>query len=203
LQKAAAVFARFIDGQRVNTSQSDLGHAEFADGDIRFFSCCLNVGLDADAARRANLLPDWLKERKGYFLGGLGALLFYKPKIVKISEMENRKGMESPAWFITISNTPIFGGGLKIAPQAKIGDGVLDVTFAPSTGLSRFALMWNYPKILSGRHVGMNELQIFTARHLRIESTVCAPVYGDGERLGELPVDVKVLPGAIRLIGAD
>jgi len=203
LQKAAEVFARFTAGHRVNTSRSDLGRAEFADGSIRYFSCCLNVGLDADAARRANLLPDWLKERNGYFLGGLGALLFYQPALLRISDTENRSELQTPAWLVTVSNTPVFGGGLRIAPQAKIDDGALDVTLASTTELSRLALMWNYPKILSGRHVGMKELQIFTARYLRIDSPVPVPAYGDGERLGELPVQVMVLPQAISVLRAD
>ena len=70
----------------------DLAEVTFADGTSRLFSCCLNVGLDADAARRTNLLPVWLKSRGGYLIGGLAALLNYRHDRISLS------GAGVPLW---------------------------------------------------------------------------------------------------------
>ena len=203
LEDALQVFRRTVVNGVSGLADSDLGHAGFSGGVGRYFSCCLNVGLDADAARRTNHLPDLMKEHGGYFLGGLGAALFYSPRLLQLSASDGSPDIELPAWFVTVSNTPIFGGGLKIAPQARLDDGRLDVTFAPTAELGRAALLQHFPKILSGGHVGMTQLRIFTASHLRIGSPEGGPVYGDGEHLGELPVEVKVIPRAIKVLRGD
>jgi diacylglycerol kinase (ATP) len=166
----------------------------------RYFSCCVNIGLDAKAARYTNALPDWLKSHRGYFLGGLFALIVHRPDIIKLISDERRQSEK--VWFISVSNTPTFGGGLNIAPQASIKDGVLDVTYAATADFSRLAVAHHFPKILSGLHTRVRGMQIFTTSHLEIQTPRHQAVYADGEYITETPCEIEVAQGALRLVTA-
>jgi diacylglycerol kinase family enzyme len=143
-------------------------------------------------------MPDWLKSHGGYFVGGLMALANYEPQMMTILSKE-RDHIE-PGWFVTISNTPTFGGGLKIAPHASVTDGQLDVTFVGSKMFSRAQLANHFPKILSGKHVGISGLSIFATSALSVETEHPSPVYADGEYITETPCKIEVVPGALQLV---
>lgn len=175
---------------------ADIGELRFADGSRKLFSCCANIGLDADAARRASMLPGMLKAAGGYFLAGMLSLAFYKPSRISVQAKEKR--LSEQAWFVSISNTPTFGGGLKIAPQARMDDGRLDVTYARA--IPRFTLARHYPKILRGKHTGLKALEIFNTEEVRVVTDEPSPVYCDGEFAGKTPVTISVLPKALRAV---
>jgi diacylglycerol kinase (ATP) len=196
-QDAVAAIRKFE--REGNATATDLGLARFANGTKRYFSCCLNVGLDADAARRANSLPNWLKSRKGYFLAGAGAIFGYRPASIAVSG-EGFPAMDEPAWFVSVSNTPEFGGGLKIAPGASLTDGKLDVTYVSCNRLSRAGLLWHLPKILNGSHTSVKAVRHFAVESINIRTVNPQPVYGDGEGLGQTPVEVECAPGALNVV---
>lgn len=174
----------------------DIGELRFNDGSRKLFSCCANIGLDADAARRAASLPDLVKAAGGYFIAGLFSLIFYQ--LGRIMLRTNGKHLSEDAWFVSISNTPSYGGGLKIAPQARLDDGKLDITYA--RGISRFALARHYPKILRGKHTGLDALNIFATEQLAISTDIPSPVFCDGEFAGMTPVTISVVPKALRAL---
>lgn len=197
---ALNVWKRFIEGDR-NARDIDLGRiAASGLAEPRYFSCCANVGLDADAARRTDQMPDWVKSHGGYFLGGLMALARYKPQMMTVRS--EQKAHVEPGWFVSVSNTPTFGGGLKIAPQASVSDGQLDVTFVSAELFSRVRLASHFPKILSGQHVNIRELSIFSTDSLSIQTEHPSPVYGDGEYITQTPCTIEVARAALRLVTA-
>ncbi|MBI2682850.1 MAG: hypothetical protein HYX26_06470 [Acidobacteriales bacterium] len=188
-----------------NIRAADLGQALRRTDDggtvTRYFSCCLNVGLDADGAERTNRLPDWLKERKGYFLGGALAIAFYQPRRIKVIAEDARRSFDERGWFVAVSNTPTFGGGLKIAPQASIDDGFLDVTYCHP--VPRRTLVRHFPKILSGKHVGLDALSIFRSQSLIIQTAEPMPVFADGDHFGMTPVTLTITPKSLRAVTAN
>ncbi len=193
---AAQLFAEFLQGN-AQPHEADLGIVRTADGQSRHFSCCANVGLDADATRRANALPAWIKARSGYLLGGLGAVINYQPR--KLTVLRGGEIMlAEKGWFVAVSNTPIYGGGLPIAPHASIWDGELDITCLRET--PRWNIIRHYPKILSGTHVQLPVVKTFRAQQLRMETETPQPVYSDGDFIGATPCDVTVAPGALRVL---
>ncbi len=196
-QDAFRAFANCRNGH-ANIVSVDLGRVRFGNGNPeRLFSCCVNIGLDADAAERTNRLPDWLKQRRGYLLGGAIAVLRYHPQKLSFSG-DAVPAISGNGWFVAVSNTPTYGGGLKIAPQASIHDGKLDVTYLQPT--SRFTLMRHFPRILSGTHVSLPIIHTFPASHLRVDTEIQMPVYADGEFFGHTPVEISVVPAAIRAV---
>lgn len=183
----------FLEGRAI-IFEADLGLVEMEGGHRRYFSCCANIGLDADAARRTNHLPNWMKERNGYLIGGLGAIASYTPKRITISG-EGIPAISEKGWFVAISNTPIYGGGLKIAPKASINDGLLDITYLRET--PRWNLVRHYPKILSGTHVQLPMVTQFTTRELSIETELPMPIYADGDHMGTTPGRITIASRAL------
>jgi diacylglycerol kinase (ATP) len=197
---AAQIFAEFLQA-KLQAARADLGFVRSADGNQRHFSCCANVGLDADATRRANLLPAWIKARGGYLLGGAGAILGYRPRRLRVTRIvagREEVMLDEAGWFAAVTNTPIYGGGLPIAPQASIWDGELDVTCLRAT--PRWNVVRHYPKILSGAHTRLPEILAFRAQRVRIETATPQPVYSDGDYVGETPCEVAVAPKALRIL---
>lgn len=164
-----------------------------------YFSCCVNIGLDADGARRTDQFPNWLKSHGGYFVGGVVALALFDPLHMKISG-SGFSPIDEPAWFVSICNTPTFGGGLKIAPQASITDGQLDITFAGSRKFSRAGIARHFPKILSGDHVNLPQLKILRGMQLEIETGRRTVIYADGEFIGHTPCNIVVKPAALTIV---
>ena len=198
---AAQLFAAFLAG-RATARPADLGLLRTTDGQSRYFSCCANVGVDADATRRANTYPPWLKATCGYLLGGLGAILSYQPQRLTVTRFAGESAevmLDEDAWFAAITNTPIYGGGLPIAPQASIWDGELDVTCLRQT--PRWNVIRHYPKILTGTHIHLAEIKAFRAKQLRIETATPQPIYSDGDFVGSTPCEVSASPRALPVLG--
>jgi diacylglycerol kinase (ATP) len=99
---------------------------------------------------------------------------------------------------VAFANGPSYGGGLCIAPAADFADGELDVCFVRQTGKVR--LLRLLPKVSSGRHVGLPEVEYFKAAPLRLKTEVPIDVYADGEFVCRTPVEVSVAPRALRVI---
>ena len=199
---AARLWTSFLAGQRVIV-QTDLGLiiATADDGAIlppRYFSCCANIGLDSDAARRANALPNWLKARAGYVFGALASMILYQPQNITVSAGE--KQISELAWLLSISNTPTYGGGLKIAPQASITDGHLDITFVPRAPFNRLQLLRHLPKIFSGTHVTLPEIKIFASPRLLVQTPVPLPIHADAEYIGLTPCELTTAPKALSVL---
>ena len=128
------------------------------------------------------------------------AIAFYQPRRIKVVAEDARRSFDERGWFVAVSNTPTFGGGLKIAPQAAIDDGFLDVTYCHP--VPRRTLVRHFPKILSGTHVGLDALSIFRSQSLTIQTTEPMPVYADGDRLGNTPVTLTITPKSLRVVTA-
>jgi diacylglycerol kinase (ATP) len=185
-------FEDFLAG-RTGTWMADIGALSTHDASgakqRQFFSCCVNVGLDAEAAERANRLPNWLKARGGYFLGGLRAIIAGEPQQYELAldGAETRRVL----WFIAILNTPTYGGGLVIAPHAGIADGALEsVTCEP---IPRWKLFHHIPKLLTGKHIReVPYLEYRQARSIAVNTRVPQPVYADGEFMGFTSIEVSL-----------
>lgn len=175
----------------------DLGEIEFADGAKRPFSCCVNVGLDADAARRTNGLPDWLKSRGGYFLGGVAAVFGYTPGRIALAG-DGVPRVDETAWFVCVSNTPTYGGGLRIAPDARLDDGLLDITVARRC--SRSKLLRSLPRVLNGTHRMLDIVTTFRVPGIEIATGASQPVFADGEEVGVTPIRIRVRTAAIQVM---
>ncbi len=170
----------------------------------RYFCSVGGVGLDAEVARRANQLPRALRRRGGYLLSLLPALSGFQPVAVKVQASRNDPASrldtrhDGPAMVVAFANTPAYGGGILIAPQARLDDGKLEICVVEAMAKPR--LLRLFPSVYSGRHLNLPEVKYFQADRLRIETEKPSQVYADGEHICSTPVEVTVERAALKVI---
>jgi YegS/Rv2252/BmrU family lipid kinase len=100
---------------------------------------------------------------------------------------------------IAVANGPSFGGGLRIAPEARVDDGLLDVVTIGDASIG--ALLARAHRFYAGTHRGLDAVRFVRGRQITIHPTSPSPVWleGDGELLGCLPATFEVLPEALRV----
>lgn len=185
-----------------NTGQGSESHKEY-------FCCVAGVGLDSEVARRANKLPRWLRGHGGYALSLAPAIFTFAPFPMKILVPEDSPAGECESWasrsdqptlLAAFANTPLYGGGMKIAPRAKMDDGLLDVCVVG--GVDPLRLLRLFPTVYGGKHLKIREVKYFYAPRVRVETEHPLDVYADGEYVCRTPVEISVQRAALKVIAA-
>lgn len=162
-------------------------------GERRFLTV-LAAGFDAIVNERANAMR-WPRGQSRYTLATLAELRTLAP-IAYTLELDGHTE-ELEGTMVAVGNGPSFGGGLRITEGAVLDDGLLDVVIiAP---LSRRQLVATYPKLFKGTHVHHPGYRHARVRRVRVHAEGIT-AYADGERVGALPLDVAVDPGALRML---
>jgi diacylglycerol kinase (ATP) len=170
----------------------------------RYFCCIGGVGLDAEVARRANHLPRALRRRGGYLLSLMPALFGFRPVTLRVQASlgDPPGGLDTRhnelAMVVAFANTPTYGGGILIAPHARLDDGKLEICVVGAMAKAR--LLRLFPSVYSGRHLKVPEVKYFQADRLRIETEKPSEVYADGEYVCATPVEVTVERAALQVI---
>ncbi|MDP9028766.1 MAG: diacylglycerol kinase [Actinomycetota bacterium] len=160
----------------------------------RWFACALSAGFDATVNERANRM----KHPKGpsrYNIALVIELLKLKPYQYTLTL--DGKTTKVAANMVSLGNGVSIGGGMLITPDAKMDDGLLDVLIVRP--LSRINFLRIFPSVFKGTHVNRAEVSIERAKHVRIEGDGVV-ITGDGESVGPAPVDVELVPGALRVL---
>lgn len=97
------------------------------------------------------------------------------------------------------ANAPTFGGGMRLAPAARMNDGELDLVFLHKVSMP--VLLFLFTKIFNGTHVSHPAVEIWRARSLFIDAPG-EQIWGDGEFIAHSPVAIRVQPSAIQVVGA-
>jgi len=101
---------------------------------------------------------------------------------------------------LCVANARYFGGGMKIAPDAKLTDGKLDIV---SIGdLSAMKIFTSAPRVYTGSHLSMPEVSHTLARRITVRASDRAaeiPLEVDGELPGRLPATFQIIPEALRV----
>jgi diacylglycerol kinase family enzyme len=145
-------------------------------------------GLVVDLVNRA---PKALGGRVSFLIGTLRALAGYRCPSVAL-RLDGERVFEGPLVLAAAANGQYFGGGMRVAPGARLDDGLLDVVVVPELGKAR--LLAKLPTIYRGEHLKDPATQLHRGRVLEAEDV-------DGEPLGTLPARIEILPGALTLIG--
>ena len=130
-----------------------------------YFSCAAGVGLDGEIARRANELPRWLRAHGGYALRLPGGLLKFRSFALKLETQLHEPtppaftGPDPRVVAAVFANTPVYGGGMRIAPKAHMDDGLLDVCLIRD--IPKLKLLSVFPSVYFGRHLGIREVDYF------------------------------------------
>jgi diacylglycerol kinase (ATP) len=196
---ALAAWKQFCS-QGDNVREIDLGVIHKGTKEV-LFCCVAGIGLDADANRIANAMPQWLKGSAGYVLAALRAIARFQPTdfIVQADSLQpTARQLSKPGMFIAVGNAGRYGGGAKVAPQAQLDDGLLDICFVGKMG--RIKLTLCFPTVFFGGHLRLNEVEYFQAQTVRIETGRPLEIYADGEPVCQTPVEISLLPRALKVI---
>lgn len=112
--------------------------------------------------------------------------------------VDERETIELKAYNVVVANARFVAGGIPIAPEAEIDDGLLDIVILPAASLPRLALI--VPLIIAGKHWGDESLLCRRAHKLEIDSTPGMWFNVDGELVGNEPAVFEVLPRALRVV---
>jgi diacylglycerol kinase (ATP) len=156
---------------------------------------CLNVtglGFDAGVCERINRRRRWLGGTPAYLVAVAQGLVDFRPTRVRVSS--DGGAWEGAALLVAIANARSYGGGMRIAPEALLDDGLADVVIVAYTG--RIEFLKAFRRVFNGTVLSHRLVTWWRARGVRVETEGPSPVLVDGDLKATTPLDVRVEPGA-------
>jgi YegS/Rv2252/BmrU family lipid kinase len=101
-------------------------------------------------------------------------------------------------WNVAVSNSGRYGGGMRLAPDASVHDGLLDLVCAAETSKGRF--LRALPKLFKGTHVDDPAFSVRPASAVHLDADRPFRVFADGDPIATLPCEITVRPGAVRVL---
>ncbi|WP_328601444.1 diacylglycerol/lipid kinase family protein [Nocardia terrae] len=195
----AAAVAAVLGG---NTRTIDLGTVETDEsGRAVWFATVTGTGLDARVTLRANDLR-WPNGPMRYTVAALLELVGklavpYRIELTGSPDHPDGTVLERDAVMVAVGNTRTYGGGMLIAPDAVIDDGLLDVTVVGA--MSRLEMVRLLPALSSGKRIDHPAMLQLKAREIRLTAPG-APATADGDPVGLLPALFRAGPGALDVL---
>jgi YegS/Rv2252/BmrU family lipid kinase len=155
-----------------------------------------SCGFDSDANRIANRTR-LVRGNLVYAYGALRALAAWRPADFTV-EFDGGARRSVTGYTVAAANSKLYGGGMQMAPDASLQDGLLDVVIVADTPKHRFLRL--LPTVFKGDHVRLQNVEVLRGATVRIGASRPFTMYADGDPIAELPVTVRTLPGAVRVI---
>ena len=181
----------YVNAQGEEESRFFVNVASFGMGGDVINRVKTRSGLPAGAARL-------LGGKASFAAAALQAAFSFEKPAVRISLDGGPESQLTVANFC-VANARYFGGGMKIAPDAKVDDGRFDVVAVGD--VSALTVLASSYRLYLGTHLGMQEVRHALARRVRAASADGSVVKleVDGELVGRLPAEFEILPAALRV----
>ena len=169
---------------------------DLAEAGGRPFIGIASCGFDSVANRIANE-SRLVKGNLVYLYAALRAVATWTP--ARFELVLDGKVRVYTGWSVGACNSKAYGGGMYAAPNAELDDGLLDVVVSERT--SRFNFVFRLlPRVFKGTHVDLPYVHEMRAREVRISADRPFTLYADGDPVQDLPVTVRVRPGALTVL---
>lgn len=172
----------------------DVGLLEFPEAPAGQRRChFINVagaGLDAHVLDR---LPRGVPRRLAYLLGLLRSLGSFAPPRFAV-DVDGRQ-VDEVLLLALVALGPYCGGGMRLAPQARVDDGRFEVLCASPLRLPRE--LSRLPRLFDGRLPQERFAHYLAGRRVTVDCQPPAGVQADGQLVGRTPFVASLLPGAI------
>jgi YegS/Rv2252/BmrU family lipid kinase len=168
----------------------DLGAA-----DGRTFLGIASLGFDSDANRIANAAPPQLG-RLVYVYGAFRALAAWTAARFTV-EVDGRRTQFS-GWTVAAANSGFYGGGMRLAPHARLDDGALDVILVGECSPLRFVR--TLPTVFRGSHIRSPLVTELRGAEVHVDADRPFTVYADGDPIGHLPITMRAVPAAVQVL---
>jgi diacylglycerol kinase (ATP) len=125
-------------------------------------------------------------------------LIAYRPTRLR-ARVDNKTVWEGQALLLAIANAQSYGAGMRIAPMARIDDGLLNVVLVEH--VSRLNVVRSFPRVFSGTHLTHPAVHTWEGREVTIETPDGpAPALVDGDVQCQTPLTVRMSPGRATLL---
>ncbi len=171
---------------------------------------CLNastMGIGGETAQRVAAQGEFMRRFSGevrFAAAAIAALARWRERRVRVlieGFGERQEVIEGPMNLVAVANALYAGGGMMLAPQVELDDGLLDVVTA--RGLTRANVLRELARIHKGGHIANPKVQIRQGTRVRIETFTpedAIPIEADGNVRGVTPVEFRIMPRALRLV---
>jgi diacylglycerol kinase (ATP) len=192
-------FARMIDLPRepraaanalVNGHPKSVDLLEVNNGEVWSVNM-VGIGFDARVAERTNRRVRWIGGRTAYMLAIALELIHHRCARMRVRIDDNE--WEGEALLLAVANTRSYGGGMIVAPDAEIDDGMADVVLIER--LSRIQFIRSFPLVLKGTHVHLPQVHQWRGREITVLSDDTQPALVDGDVVAHTPITVRISPG--------
>lgn len=155
------------------------------------------VGITSEVANRTTpRVKRIFGQRLAYPVGALRAIWSYTASRMRVTC--DGQTWENRFLLVCASNGELSGGGMKLAPGARMDDGLLNVNVCEAVGRwAAVRLLW---RVCRGRHITHRKVRYLTARTLTVEPDLPLDVEADGEFVGQTPVHFEAMPGALQVL---
>ncbi|MEO6351362.1 MAG: diacylglycerol kinase family protein [Candidatus Limnocylindrales bacterium] len=197
-------YARTIDMPRANvraavdaileaqTRRVDVLRVEPAGAPARTFLNVIGTGFDAAVAAAAERITMFRGSGR-YVIAIMRVLPRYEASELRLTV--DGKPHTQRAMMIAIAKGPAYGGGMRVAPNASLDSGELEVCIVGE--LSKIAFVRAFPRVFKGTHVTHPAVTMLRGKTIEIDADSSLQLMGDGEKAGTLPAIVSVMPAAL------
>ncbi len=192
--------AALHDALRADTRGVDLILARCEDGAQRYCCAAGGIGFDAQVAHTmANHRRFWMRGELGYMLATLNELRRFKNCQLRIGleTAGDSIQVEQRFLFTAFANGPFYGGGMRICPDARFDDGLIDVCMVGD--LTRRQALKELPGIYQARHIHHPKVRMARAASITVDGSADIKVHLDGEPFGRLPLHLNVAPQVLQI----
>ena len=177
------------------TILQDIGVLETKNKTVSYFNNVAGLGYDGYIVNKLKTLKRF--GSIAYLLSGLAGLLLYKKSIFKI--IFDDKIIEVKCLMTIFGLCKYSGGGMQFTKDVNSSDGLFDITIAKNLNL--FDLVFNLPKLYSGKIVNHKKIETYKTKEIRVIPTQKKPfIQADGELIGTGKVSVKIIKKALNFV---
>ncbi|MDZ7290699.1 MAG: diacylglycerol kinase family lipid kinase [candidate division KSB1 bacterium] len=162
----------------------------------RFFVNIADIGVGGETVERINRRTGKTTGKLAYFWCSLVSLIQYKNKKMRI-RIDDHFDEERVVSLLVVANGQFFGGGMRIAPEAKLDDHLFDVVIVGDIGTMTF--LANLQKLYAGTILTHPKVQLLRGNYVTVDSAERALLDLDGEQPGVAPVEFTLIPAALRV----
>ena len=179
----------------------DLGLVEYQTYEgtvgLRWFANIADAGLGGTVCHRVNNKSKSAGGFLSFLSGTVWSILSFKNGYAKV-EADGQLIYEGSVAMAAVANGRYFGGGMHLAPHARLDDGKLDLVLL--RGMSKPKLLVNLARVYRGTHLTHPRISAHAVSEVRVTGDKPMPLELDGETPGIIPVRFMVRPGAIKVL---
>lgn len=163
----------------------------------KYFANAVGIGFDAKVGYVKNKITFINGGLSKYIISLLTSLITYRSSNIHL-KFNADETLKKRSFLLTIGNGKRTGGGFLLTPNAIIDDGKFDICLV--NDLSKLSVIRHFPKVLSGKHLGIKQVEQYQAVKVKINSEEELFVHFDGETLEKVKdIDIDIYPKKLKV----